>query len=179
MDDRGADADPARGARRRWLAVGDALVPDEDPAGGIYGMMIVGTLFAAEAAKRETWAQSIGAAVLVLAAYWLAHSYADLGAKRLRQRRVLPPREIADTLVHHLSILKGATLPLLALAIAWAAGGSVHAGVLAALWTSAGGVVVLELIAGLRIQARGWDLVSQGLGGVAMGLVLIAVKAIV
>ncbi|HXQ44883.1 MAG TPA: hypothetical protein VN816_09620 [Acidimicrobiales bacterium] len=50
--------------------------PEENPSGLVYGTIAVGAVLAAQSRRRDTFADTIGATVLILGLYWLAHSYA-------------------------------------------------------------------------------------------------------
>ncbi len=64
------------------------------------------------------------------------------------------------------------------LLIGWAAGASLTAALTAALWTSAGAIVYFGLVAGLRARLRPRELILQMCAGTAMGLALIALRAL-
>jgi len=55
-----------------------------NPAGLIYGTIAVAALLAAESARRETYVETVGAVLITLLLYWLAHSYAGFTGERVR-----------------------------------------------------------------------------------------------
>lgn len=120
----------------------------ENPGDAIYGAIAVGALLAAETPRRETYAKTVAAVVITLLLYWLAHSYADLTGERLRSGARLTARGLLATMLRELPIL------LATLLICWIAGTGLSAAVLAAVWTSAGIVLAIELAAGLRGRLR-------------------------
>jgi hypothetical protein len=154
------------------------LLPEENPAGAVYGTLTVGALLAAESGLRDTHLETLGSAVLALALYWLAHSYASLLGHRLAARERLTLGALWRAFLHDWSIVRGAALPLLALAIAWLLGASQEAGVSAALWSAIASLIALELLAGLRAQARPAELLLEGCVGAAMGLGVLALRII-
>jgi len=158
--------------------VADWIEPDDNPAGVVYGTMIVGAVLATESAKRETLLGTLGATVLVLLLYWLAHSYASTLGERLENDAPLRPSALLRTLAHEQAIVHGASIPIAALLIASAAGASLATAVLVAAWTSAGTVVLLELISALRAHLRGIEMVTQVCAGALMGLTIIALRVV-
>ena len=156
----------------------DWIEPDHNPAGVVYGTLIVGAVLAAESARRETLLATVAATGLALVLYWLAHSYAATLGDRLDNHVPLTASGIVRSLAKDRAIVRGAAIPVLALLLASAVGASVDTAVLAATWTSASTVVVLELIAALRAHLRGRELIVQVAIGTAMGLAVIGVRAV-
>jgi hypothetical protein len=154
------------------------LVDEDNPAGMVYGTLSIGTILAAESGLRETYPETVGSAVLALALYWLARSYADLLGQRLASGERLSAAGLARFFVHDRAILRGAYPPLLALLIGWAVGAAQTTALNAAVWTAAGSLVAFELLAGLRARARPAELVFEGCVGAAMGLGILALRAI-
>ncbi len=166
----------------RWRHVAARMLewiePDQNPAGVVYGTLIVGAVLASESVRRETFPDTLGATALALALYWLAHSYADTLGRRLDGQIPLSAAGFVRSLLHDRAIVRGASLPILALLIAWAAGASLATGVLAAIWTSAASIVAFELVAGIRAQMRRTELLLQVCAGAVMGLAVIALRAL-
>lgn len=156
----------------------DWVEPDHNPAGVVYGTLIVGAVLAAESTRRETLLATLGATALALVLYWLAHSYAATLGDRLDNHVPLTAGGIVRSLAKDRAIVRGAGVPILALLLASAFGASVATAVLVATWTSAVTVVVLEVIAALRARLRGRELIVQVGAGAAMGLAVIGVRAV-
>lgn len=144
----------------------------------IYGIIAVGALLAAESARRETFAKNIVAVVITLLLYWLAHSYADLAAERLRTGAQLTVGRLVRTMLDELPLLAGATIPLATLLICWAAGTRLSVAVIAALWTSAAIVVLIELTAGVRGHLAAKQFIAQALIGALLGSLVIFLKVV-
>lgn len=144
----------------------------------MYGTITVGALLAAESAKRETYAGTVGAVVIAMLLYWLAHAYSDFTEHRLEESQPLTLVGLTRTLAHELMILAGAAIPLLALLIGWAAGVGLTNAVTAAIWTSGAMIVVVELVAGLRAELTARALVAQTATGALLGLLVIALKLV-
>lgn len=154
-------------------------MPTGNPAGVVYGVITIGALMAAESAQHETYAEALGSALVATALYWLAHAYADVLGRRVATGKPLSTGSLAEALIHDLAIVRGATIPLLALAIAWLVGASVEAGLTAAVRTAVVTIVVFEIVAGVRAKSTRSELLLQGAFGLTMGLGILALKSIV
>jgi hypothetical protein len=144
----------------------------------VYGTITVGALLAAESAKRETYAATIGAVAIAMLVYWLAHADFVFTESRLEHNRPLTLASLARTLRHELIILAGAAMPLLALLICWVAGVGLRSAVTAAIWTSAAMIVVIEVVAGMRAERSARTLAAQAAVGLVFGLLVIVLKVI-
>jgi hypothetical protein len=127
----------------------------------------------------DTYPELVGSIALALLLYWLAHSYAELLGHRLEIGERLTVSALMQALVRDWAIVRGAGAPLIALLIGWAVGAPQTTAVTAALWTCVANLVALELFAGMRARARPGELVLEGCVGAAMGLGVIALRAIV
>jgi len=148
------------------------------PAGLVYGTIAIGALLTAESARSETYAKSVVAVVITLLLYWLAYSYAEFTGRRLERGEPFAFADLADAAVKELSVLIGASVPLFVLVIFWAAGASLSSAVSAAIWTSAGMIVIIELVIGLRADLAGRELVIQTLFGALLGMLVIALRVV-
>jgi hypothetical protein len=149
-----------------------------NPGAAVYGAIAVSALLAAESPRRETYAKTVAAVVITLVLYWLAHSYAEFAGRRLKTAGRLTLEDLASTMLHELSLLAGAAVPLVPLLTWWAAGGRLTGAVTAAVWTSASMIVIIELIAGLRARLSGRELGEQVALGALLGLLVIALKVV-
>jgi hypothetical protein len=154
------------------------LLPSANPAGTVYGTIAIGALLAAESGRRETYLETIVAAILAISLYWLAHAYAELLGLRLESGQRLTGTALRAALRRDWSIMRGAGPALLALLISWLLGLNVEDGVTAALWTVALSLLAFELLAGLRAQAHPAELLVEGSVGAAMGLGVLALRVI-
>jgi hypothetical protein len=154
------------------------VVPEENPSGVVYGMIVIGALLAAESGRHETYLDTIASAAIAAALYWFAHAYADVLGHRLAEHERLTAASLADALAHDWAIIRGAALPLVVLAIAWAAGAAQQTAVTAALWSTIVSLVAFELIAGVRAHASPRELVFEGAVGAAMGVAILALKIV-
>ncbi|HTX13530.1 MAG TPA: hypothetical protein VME22_33240 [Solirubrobacteraceae bacterium] len=158
-----------------------AREPDHDRGrynlgSGVYGLITVSVLIAAESPTAETYLETVAGVVLATALYWLAHAYSELVGWRVRTRERLTREGFRETLVWELPILVGATPPLLAVLIAWVAGASLGTAIRIALWTSVVAIVVTEVVAGRKADLSGRDLVIQAVVGAAVGLAILGLR---
>ncbi len=149
-----------------------------DLSAAIYGLMTVGALLAAESAGSETYAETVGAVVITMIVYWLAHSYAEFASERLKERQPARFAALARIMVVQVPILLGAAVPLLALLVDWAVGASLETAVITALITAAVVIMLLEVVAGVRAKQSGLELVLQALFGAVLGLLIIALRLV-
>jgi hypothetical protein len=164
------------GKRLRDRAIG-WIVPEDNPAGAVYGLITIGALLAAESGLRDTYPETVGSTVIAVVLYWFAHSYADVLGLRL-SREDFSRGELWRTFTQDWSIVRGASLPLLALLFAWATGADQTAGVTAAVWVAAVGLIGFELAAGIRSRAKPFELLVEVCVGAGMGLAILALRAI-
>lgn len=156
----------------------DWLLPSSNPAGAIYGVIVIGALLAAESSRHETYLETFSSAALAAALYWLAHAYAGVLGRRLTHHERLSFPALVRALAHDWALVRGAGVPLLALAIAWALGASQEDAVTTALWSAIGSLVALELLAGARAHATRGELVVDAAVGLAMGTAILLLKII-
>lgn len=147
-------------------------------ASGIYGLITVGALLAAESARAETYLQTEVAVALAALVVWAAHGYAEYASWRVGEGRRLVVADLIRTMVDELAILVGALIPLLAVLIAWLVGANLSDGITTGLWAVAAGIVGVELVAGLRARLSGIDLLIQSAMGAALGLLVLALRLV-
>jgi hypothetical protein len=169
---------PGTGPRIRRLAT--AIVrwidPEENPSGLIYGTIAVGAVLAAQSTRRDTFPDTVGATVIVLGLYWIAHTYARVTGDRLRTRQALTARAFRRSLGREATIMKGAVLPVAVLLVLWAAGVSLNTGVTAALWTSAVALALFETVTALRGHLGRVQTAVQVLVGSVLGAGILVVR---
>jgi hypothetical protein len=145
---------------------------------GVYGLITVSALMAAESASRETYGETVAGVVLGLILYWFAHAYSELVGWRVRRAERLTRAGLGRMLRRELPILVGATPPLLALLIAWAAGAKLGTAITIALCTAAATILLAEVGVGLQAELSGRELAIQALVGAALGLLILALKLV-
>lgn len=130
--------------------LGAWLEPEANPGGVVYGVLAVGTLLAAEGARRETYPFVLEASALALVPYWLAHAYARYFGERTGSETAFSPRQFLRVVVHEAALLKGAAVPVAALLVVWIFRSTLSLGVTIALSTAALELVLLEVAIGVR-----------------------------
>ncbi len=167
-----------RGVRKVTSTILWWIDPEENPSGLVYGTIAVGAVLAAQSTRRDTFADTIGATVLILCLYWLAHSYATVTGQRLKTRQTLSARALGRSLLHEGTIVKGAALPVAVLLVLWAAGVSLNTAVTAALWTSAVALAVFEFVAAFRSHLSRAQTVVQVLIGSVLGAGVLLIRVL-
>jgi hypothetical protein len=165
-------------ARRLADALADWLLPSENPAGAIYGLIVIGALLAAESGRHESYLDTLLSAAIAATLYWVAHSYAGVLGNRLSGRERLTPGALLHALGRDVTLIRGAAIPLLALAVATLAGAPQETAVTVGVWSAIVSLGVFELLAGLRAGAVRGELVLETAVGVAMGLAILALKIV-
>jgi hypothetical protein len=154
------------------------IVPSENPSAVIYGVIVIGALLAAESGLHESYLDTVASAVVATALYWFAHAYSGLLGRRLLTRERLTAGALWHALVRDWALVRGATIPLLALLCGWAAGAAQQTAVTAALWSSVASLVAFELVAGIRSRASAGELALETGAGMVMGLAILSVKVL-
>ena len=149
-----------------------------NPGGLVYGTILVATLLAAEAPKRETYVKTVGAVAISVVIYWLSMSYAELTGERMREDEAFKPAAFAHAAGRELPVIFGALGPLVALLICWAAGATLSTAVTIAVWTSVAMIVATEVVLGVRAELTGRQLVVQTGMGVLLGLLIVALRVL-
>jgi hypothetical protein len=149
-----------------------------NPGALVYGTIAVGALLAAESARRETYPKTLAAVGVTLLLYWLAHSYAEFTGHRLETNEPMKIEDLGRSALAELSVLIGAAVPLIELAVFWVAGVSLEDAVRWSIYSSAAIIMVIELVAGLRADLSGRQLLGQTLFGAVLGLMIIALRVI-
>jgi hypothetical protein len=155
------------------------FVPEVNPGGAVYGIITIGALLAAESGAHETYAETIGSAVIAMLLYWIAHSYSDVLGLRLSEQEPFGWGRLWQTFTRDWAIVKGASVPLLALVVAWAAGAEQATALAIGVWTAVASLIAFELAAGIRAQARPAALVREVIVGATMGFAILALRALV
>ena len=135
-------------------------------------------MLASESVRRETLLETVGGTLVALLLYWLAHSYAETLGERLERETPLTVSAVLRSLVRDRAIIRGAVIPIVALLVASALGASLSTAVLVAVWTSAATVIAFEVLAGVRAELKGTELIVQVCAGAVMGLAIIMLRTL-
>ncbi len=149
-----------------------------NPGRLVYGSIAVGAVLSAESAIHETYLSTLAAAIIALALYWLAHSYAEFTELRAEQSQPLKLEVLLGVVRRETSILAGAAVPLLSLVICWVAQVRLTSAVVAATWVAAVVVVLVELVVGVKDRLAPADFVAQTAVGIILGLLVIALRVL-
>jgi hypothetical protein len=158
--------------------VAEWFVPEINPGGAVYGIITIGALLAAESGARETYAETVGSAVIAVLLYWIAHSYADVLGLRLSEHESFGWQRLWLAFVRDWAIVKGASVPLAALVVAWAAGAEQATALTVGVWAAVASLIAFELAAAVRSQAKPIEFVVEGLVGATMGIAILALRAL-
>jgi hypothetical protein len=154
------------------------MLPLENPAGTVYGVIVIGALLAAEAGRHESYLDIEGSTAVAAGLYWLAHSYATVLGRRLTAHERLTPGALSRALAHDWTLIRGAGIPLAVILIAWATGASQATAINAALWSVVASLIVFELVAGMRTRLTRGELAVEAGVGLFMGLGILALRII-
>jgi hypothetical protein len=147
-----------------------------NPGALVYGVVAVGALLAAESTHFGSYLQTVASVMIAVALYWLAHTYAEFAAHRLRRGETLSAAHLAHVMAEEFPIVLGASIPLLAVLGGWAAGASLGSAVSIAIWTDVGLIVAIEVAAGFRARLAGHQLLTHSALGTLLGLLVIALR---
>jgi hypothetical protein len=150
--------------------------PEQNPSGVVYGTIAVGAVLAAESTRRDTFPATIGATVLILGLYWIAHTYAGMTGDRLKTRETLTLRGFWRSLLHEGAIVKGAAVPIAVLLVLWATPVTLSTAVTAAMWTSAVVLTLFEIVAAIRSPLSAAQRATQVLVGTLLGAGILVVR---
>jgi hypothetical protein len=156
----------------------DWLDPEEHAAGVVYGIITVGAVIAIEGSNNLPVWHDIGATVIVLVIYWIAHAYATIMGDLYRTKERWSWLHVATTLRHEQAILRGASIPIVAMMAAALLGDR------EAMVTWVGLIVMIillmafQVVAGQRAGMRGLALGGQLLVGVFFGVLLVIVRTL-
>ena len=106
---------PEPHTERRGLAFLERFLGLDDPAahpgGLVYGLIVLGSVLAAESVHSSGGVRDITAALTVLLVYWLAHTYADLMGRRYLQATPLRWTDVTEVARREWAIMRGASIP--------------------------------------------------------------------
>jgi positive regulator of sigma E activity len=147
-------------------------------AGILYGTIMVGALLAAESARQQNYADTVGAVAIAIALYWLVHAYTRYTERRVEHREALTVGGLVQTARQELSIIAGAVLPLVALLLCWAVGARLTTAVNVDVYICAAIIVLVEVGAAIRAELSGRELVAQISFGAFFGLMVIVLNVL-
>jgi hypothetical protein len=150
----------------------------DNPAGLVYGTILIATLLSAEYSPAETYLTTVGAVLIALLLYWLALAYAEFTGRRLQEGEPFTLSAFGRAAGHEKSVLLGAAVPLGVIVACWIFGAGLGSAVEIGVYTAAGMIVLFELLIGYWSEARGWDIVGHTIVGVGLGLLIITLRVV-
>jgi hypothetical protein len=160
------------------MRVATWIVPSENPARAIYGLLAIGAVLAAESGRHESHLDVVLSAVIAACGYWLLHAYARMLGLRFVAGGRLALSVLTQALAHESAVLRGAAVPIGALLIGWAAGATQETAVGIALWSVVVTLIGFELLAGIRARSTPGELALEASVGVALGLSVLLLRAV-
>jgi len=161
---------------RGWLL--RTLVNRQNPAGGVYGTVIVGALLAAESEHALSIWRDTGAILVAVSMFWLAHAYANGMGERIAQRQPFTLKSFGHSLLREWAVLSGAIIPLIATLVAYGLGASLVDALLWGMYVAAATLIAYEVVAGLEVGARGLVLLRQAVAGAVLGAMILLLHSV-
>lgn len=144
----------------------------------VYGVITIGALLGGENGRFESYPKTVGALALAALLYWVAHAYAELAGERLEDKTPLTVAALGHAMRSEVSILTGAFLPFIVIVISWAVGVKLSVAVNAGAVAAAVEILVIEVLSGIRAELSGKELAGQAAIGAFLGLLVLAVSAL-
>jgi len=144
----------------------------------VYGTITVGAVLDAESTNLETFSETIAGVAIAMVVYWLAYSYAQVTADRVQKGQQLTLRLVVDKMAHEVSILTGAAVPVVVVAIWYAAGAGLGDALTAGAWAASLMIVLVNVIAALEAKLTGWAFALQTAVGVVIGVGILVMKLV-
>ena len=163
------------GLLERFLGLVD---PDAHPAGLVYGLVVLGSVLAAESVHSSGPLRDILGAVTVLFVYWLAHTYADLMGKRYQQTEPLTWGDARQVARHEWAIMRGAIVPVVAMLVAMLFGLSAWRVDEVGMGVDVAMLMLFAVVGGIRANLSKPALVLQACLALAFGVFIALVRAV-
>lgn len=158
----------------RWVQ------PGRNPSAVVFGNVTVAAICAIEASREHVGPRTVNATVLgTMLVYWFAHAYSEVAAMRMAREAPWSWRIIREGLRDEWPLLRGASLPLIAMLLALLLGGDGATCAAAGFWTALVALVLFEAYAARR-AGEGWFGVATSAGvGVVLAFALVVLRTLV
>ncbi len=156
----------------------DNLPIPENPAGLVYGTILIATLLAAEYSRRETYVTTVGAVIVALVMYWLALAYSEFTGRRLQNAERFTLKAFWKAAKHENSVLMGASVPIVVIIVLGIFGADLASALEVGVYIAAGMIVVFEVLIGLWSDGTRAELVWHTIIGILLGLMIIALRVL-
>lgn len=150
--------------------------PEVGTKGIVYGRITVGAVIAIDGSHfTQTW-RLIGTTVFVLIIYFAAHVYADTLARRFVQPGPISAKLVAAVMNAESGIVRGASLPLVAMTVAAVFGCALATVQVVGLAATVLCLILFEVIAGVKARFTRWQLIFQAAVGAGFGIAIIGLR---
>jgi len=153
-------------------------VPIEGTNDAVYGLLLIGTLLAAEGGQHDTFTDTVTATIVASLLAWFAHAYATLLGQRLTSGDRLSLAGLRTALGRDLILLRGGAIPLVVLIACWLAGISEATAVTAAIFSVIGAIFLLEIVAAILSHATRAEFAIDASVGLLLGLSVFLLKVL-
>ena len=173
---------PEPHTERRGLAFLERFLGLDDPAahpgGLVYGLIVLGSVLAAESVHSSGGVRDIMAALTVLFVYWLAHTYADLMGRRYLQATPLRWTDVTEVARREWAIMRGATIPVIAMVVAVLLGVSSWRVDEVGMITDVAMLTLFAVVGSLKANLSRVALVFQVVLALSFGIFIALVRAV-
>ena len=152
--------------------------PESHPEGMIYGLVVVGSVVAAESVHAGSATRDILAAFVVLIVYWLAHTYASILGHRYSNGEEISMAEVRRTFSHEWAIVRGAAVPLLIMVVGALFGLSSWRVDEIGLVTAVAMLFIFALVGGIRAKQRPVVVAIESLIALGFGAAIVLIRAV-
>jgi len=154
----------------RWID------PSVGTKGVVYGTITVGAVIAIDGSHVTSTFRMVATTALVLLLYFAAHVYAEILSRRFSTPGAVSSGLIKEVMRYESGIVRGASIPVLAMAIPALFGLNIGAVQLVGLAATVLCLVAFEVLAGIKAKFTPMQLVVQAAIGVGFGVGIIVIR---
>lgn len=154
--------------------------PGHNPSAVVFGNVTVAAVCSIESGRSHVAAREVDLAVFgTMFVYWLAHAYSEVAALRVERQSPWSWGILREGLHAEWPLIRGASLPLLAMLVALLLGGDGETCASVGFWTALAALVLFEAYAARR-AGEGWVGVGIGAGvGATLALALVVLRTLI
>lgn len=152
--------------------------PEDHPQGVVYGIVVVGSVIAAESVHASGPWQDIFGSAVVLVIYWLAHSYAQILGTRFASSSSMTLSEMGAIVRHEGAILRGAALPILGMIVAALLGARALRVDEVGIAIDIVALMAFAILGGLRAGLSTWALIGQSAVALVFGFLIALLRTV-
>lgn len=150
--------------------------PSVGTKGIVYGTITVGTVVAIDGSHSTSTTRLVTTTALVLVLYYVAHVYAEILSRRFENPCAVSTSLIIEVMGAESGIVRGASLPIIAMAISTLLGAGTNSVQVVGLVITVLCLVTFEVIAGIKAHFTPTQLLVQAAVGVGFGVGIIAIR---